>query len=121
MATMSRPGPLGRLLDMDGNRRTTRLWLVGLLAPHLIISMVHGTAHAGANVPLSRAANLFVFIVTVAGPLAGLALMWATERAGAVVIAIAMAGSLVFGVLNHFVFVSPDHVMHVANQWRLLF
>jgi hypothetical protein len=33
----------------------------------------------------------------------------------------AMAGSLVFGFLNHFVFASPDHVAHVARQWRPLF
>ena len=32
-----------------------------------------------------------------------------------------MAGSFVFGFLNHFVFASPDHVAHVASQWRPLF
>ena len=32
-----------------------------------------------------------------------------------------MAGSLVFGLVNHFVFVSPDHVAHVDPQWRPLF
>jgi hypothetical protein len=106
---------------MNAYRQSDRVWLTALVLAHLIISVVHGTAHAGANVPLSRAANLFVFIVIVAGPLAGLALMWAVERAGALLIGIAMAGSLVFGVLNHFVFVSPDHVTHVAGQWRALF
>lgn len=106
---------------MNEFRRTEKFWLIVLVAAHLIISMVHGTAHAGANIPLSRAANLFVFIVIVAGPLIGLALMWPAERAGALLIAIAMAGSLIFGVLNHFVFASPDHVAHVASQWRPLF
>jgi hypothetical protein len=118
---MSRPVLLVRLLDMNGFRSAEKLWLIILVAAHLIISIVHGTAHAGANIPLSRAANLFVFIVIVAGPLAGLALMWSAQRAGALVIAIAMAGSLIFGFLNHFVFVSPDHVAHVASQWRPLF
>jgi hypothetical protein len=106
---------------MDGNRSTTRLWLVVLVAAHLIISIVHGSAHTGANVPLSRAANLFVFIVILAGPLAGLVLMWRAGKVGALLIAIAMAGSLIFGVLNHFVFATPDHVAHVASQWRPLF
>jgi hypothetical protein len=32
-----------------------------------------------------------------------------------------MAGSFIFGFLNHFVFASPDHVAQVANQWRPLF
>jgi hypothetical protein len=106
---------------MNAYRQSERVWLTALVLAHLIISIVHGTAHARANVPLSRAANFFVFIVIVAGPLAGLALTWAVERAGALVIAITMAGSLVFGVLNHFVFASPDHVTHVAGQWRALF
>ena len=118
---MSRLAQAARLLDMNGNRSATKLRLTVLVAAHLIVSIVHGSAHAGASVPLSRAANLFVFIVIVAGPLAGLAVMWRAEKAGALLIAMAMAGSLVFGVLNHFVFASPDHVMHVASQWRPLF
>jgi hypothetical protein len=32
-----------------------------------------------------------------------------------------MAGALVFGIVNHFVISSPDHVNHVAAQWRMLF
>jgi hypothetical protein len=32
-----------------------------------------------------------------------------------------MAGSHVFGLVNHFVLGSPDHVAHVAPQWRPLF
>jgi hypothetical protein len=32
-----------------------------------------------------------------------------------------MAASLVFGVVNHFLLASPDHVSHVAQQWRTLF
>lgn len=118
---MSRLGPVARLPDMNRNRSTTRLWLVVLVAAHLIISVVHGSAHAGANIPLSQAASLFLFVVIVAGPLTGLALMWRAQRAGALIIAIATAGALVFGLLNHFVFASPDHVAHVVGQWRPLF
>ena len=59
--------------------------------------------------------------VIVADPLAGLALMWWTERLGGWIIALAMAGSFIFGFLNHFVFASPDHVAHVASAWRPLF
>jgi len=72
-------------------------------------------------VPLSLAANLFVFIVILAGPLIGVALAWPAERLGAWVIAITMAGSLVFGLVNHFGLPGPDHVAHVDPQWRLLF
>ena len=97
------------------------LWLAAAVFAHLVVSLVHGTAHAQANVPLSLAANLFVYIVILAGPLVGLALSWRAERAGGWVIAVTMAGSLLFGIINHFVLASPDHVAHVDAAWRPLF
>ena len=100
---------------------TMRPLLTLVVVAHLIISVVHGMAHNGAHVPLSLAGNLYVGIVIVAGPLAGLALMWWTERLGGWIIALAMAGSFIFGFLNHFVFASPDHVAQVASAWRPLF
>lgn len=105
---------------MSGNSNAYR-WLVAIVLAHLIISVVHGMAHTQAHVPLSRAANLFVFVVILAGPLVGLALTWPTARFGSWVIAGAMAASLVFGLVNHFVVASPDHVAHVDPQWRPLF
>ena len=91
------------------------------VAAHLVVSILHGAAHAGARVPLSPAANLFVFGVTFAGPLAGLALMWPAQRIGSWLIGATMAASLMFGLVNHFVLSSPDHVGHVDPEWRLLF
>jgi len=96
-------------------------WMAAAVLAHLVISMVHGAAHSGANVPLSLPATLFVFLVILAGPVAGLALSWRAERLGSAIVALTMAGSLVFGVVNHFLLESPDHVGHVAAQWRLLF
>jgi hypothetical protein len=120
-SSMSRLAVLARLLGMGIDADPARRWLTAAILSHLVISIVHGTAHAEAHVPLSRASNLFVFIVIVAGPLAGLALTWPAKRVGSWVIAVTMAGSLVFGLLNHFVFASPDHVAHVARQWQPLF
>jgi hypothetical protein len=106
---------VGRSLNRE------RRWLTAAVLSHLVVSLVHGAAHANAHVPLSPAANLFVFIVILAGPVVGLALTWPAERIGSGVIAITMVASLVFGLLNHFVFASPDHVGQVARQWRPLF
>lgn len=88
---------------------------------HLVISMAHGAAHDGAHVLMSPAANLFVFIVILAGPLAGLALSWRSKRLGGAIVALTMGASLLFGFVNHFVLESADHVSHVEEQWRLLF
>jgi hypothetical protein len=106
---------------MNGNSRRTWSWLVAAVLVHLFISIVHGVAHGQANVPLSRAANLFVFIVILAGPLIGLALTWRADRLGSWVIAMTMAGSLAFGVANHFLLPGPDHVAHVDPRWQILF
>jgi len=106
---------------MRRNVDPARRWLTASVLSHLVISIVHGMAHTEARVPLSPAANLFVFIVILAGPLVGLALTWPAERIGSWLIAITMAGSLVFGVVNHFVWASPDHVAHVGPEWRPLF
>lgn len=106
---------------MSSNSTSTWRWLTATILAHLVVSMVHGAAHGGAHVPMSLAANLFVATVIVAGPLVGLALTWRAERFGAWLIAITMAGALVFGGVNHFVIASPDHVAHINGDWRLLF
>ena len=106
---------------MSWNHRSAWRWLAAVVLIHLIVSVIHGAAHTQAHVPLSPAANLFVMIVIVAGPLVGLLLAWRAERVGNWIVALTMAGALVFGVVNHFVLASPDHVAHVEAQWRPLF
>jgi hypothetical protein len=104
--------------------QTGRLEQAGLTAIvliHLIVSVIHGRAHAGAQVLLPLAGNLFVYIVIVAAPLLGLALSFWRPLAGAAVVGVAMAGSLVFGLINHFIILGSDHVTHVAPEWRTLF
>ena len=113
--------PLARQLGMSTNDKTAWRWVAAAVLAHLAVSIVHGTAHDGAHVPLTPAANLFVFIVILAGPLVGLGLTWPAQRIGAWVIAATLAASLVFGLVNHFVLDSPDHVAHVASDWRSLF
>lgn len=106
------------------NRYTTGSiwkWLAAAVLAHLVTSIVHGMAHGGAHIAMSLAANLFVFVVILVGPVAGLALSWRAERIGGQIIALTMAGALVFGFVNHFVLESPDHVTQVAEPWRLLF
>jgi hypothetical protein len=100
---------------------STQRWLAIVVIGHLIVSLVHGAAHAGARISMPLAANLFIWIVILAGPLAGLWLSRSRPAAGGWLVAATMAGSLVFGIVNHFVIVSADHVSHVAAEWRTLF
>jgi hypothetical protein len=95
--------------------------LAGVVLTHLAINIAHGRAHAGAGVPLPLPSALFVYLVILAGPLAGLAVTRWRPRAGAWIVTATMGGALVFGLINHFVLAGPDHVSHVAPEWRVWF
>ena len=101
--------------------QVARVALVSIVLAHLAINIVHGQAHTGAHVPLSPAAAAFVFIVILAGPLFGLAVFRWRRRAGAWIVAASFAGSLVFGLVNHFIIPGADRVDHVSQEWRTLF
>jgi hypothetical protein len=101
--------------------RSGRWALSAVVLGHLAVNIVHGRAHEGAQVPLSVAAALFVYLVILAGPLVGLVLSVWRPVAGAWIVAATMAGALVFGLVNHFIIAGPDHVDHVAAPWRTLF
>src|SRR5262245_53515718 len=93
-----------------------------IVVTHLALNLLHGAAHSGAGVPLSALQNAFVWIVILAGPLVALWMIWTGRRFGPELLALTMGGSLVFGVVNHFVIESPDHVAHIASDaWRLPF
>lgn len=96
-------------------------WMAAIVVVHLLISAIHGNAHAGASVPLSRAANIFVFVVILAGPLIGLVISFWARLLGGWVVALTMAASFVFGVVNHFIVDSPDHISHIAAPWSTQF
>ena len=106
---------------MSIKETSSRRWLVAVVLIHLAVSIVHGAAHTGAHVELSQVGTLFVFIVILIGPLFGLVLTWPARRIGSWIIAITMAGSFVFGLVNHFLIAGDDHVSHVDPRWRTLF
>jgi hypothetical protein len=99
-------------------RQAVLTWVV---LGHLAVALAHGAAHQGAAVSLSPAGNLFVLVVIIVGPLLGLAWSLKSPSAGAWLIAVTMAGALLFGLVNHFLVISPDHVAHVIGPWRFWF
>jgi hypothetical protein len=95
--------------------------LVAVVLVHLGVSIVHGLAHAGAQVLLPPAAMAFVYVVILAGPPAGLVVLCWRERLGAALVAATMTGAFLFGLVNHFIVPGSDHVAHVAAARRPLF
>jgi hypothetical protein len=101
--------------------RSARSLLALVVFTHAAVTIFHGAAHAGAQVFLGLAGNAFVLLVIEAGPLVGLWLSRSRPTAGGWLVAATMAGALVFGVANHLMIAGPDHVAHVASEWRPLF
>jgi len=76
--------------------------------------LLHGRAHEELRVGLSAWQSIYVVTVILIAPLIAMLLLWTSyARVGLLVLVISMAGSLIFGVIYHYVIVSPDHVSHL--------
>jgi hypothetical protein len=101
---------------------TSTRWATALVTTHLAVNLIHGAAHSGAGVPITALQNAFVWIVILIGPLVALWLIRTRRRFGAELLALTMGGALVFGLVNHFIIDSVDHVSQVTHStWRLPF
>ena len=90
--------------------------VASIVLAHLLITILHGMAHADLQIGLSTPQKLFVVLVINVCPLIAMALLWTKHhRAGLVLLSLSMFGSLVFGLWNHFVVSGPDHVAEVAQ------
>ena len=107
---------------MTGNHRSPDGLLTAIVLLHLGVSVLHGWAHAGAVVPVSTVANIFIITVIVVAPLVGIGILWFLSiSGGAWLVGLSLTAALLFGVVNHFVLDSPDHVAHIVAQWKVLF
>ena len=90
---------------------------------HAIANGLHGLAHVEIPVPLSLVQSSFVGTVIFLIPIIAAVLLWTQfYRLGCWLLLGAMAGALLFGIYNHFIVISPDHVSQVSLAgWGLLF
>jgi hypothetical protein len=87
-----------------------------LVLVHLIIAYLHGEAHSRLGVDLAAWQWTYAYSVITIAPLIAMALYWtAWRKAAALLLAISMVGSFLFGVYHHFLAVSPDHVGHLPE------
>ena len=89
---------------------------------HTVVMLVHGAAHMRLNIGLSPWANICVLGIGI-GPITGLIFLGSRrQRTGATILFITMIAGLLFGLWNHFIVHSADHVMYLlASPWRLPF
>jgi hypothetical protein len=90
---------------------------------HAIANGLHGLAHVEIPVSLSLLQSLFVGIVIFLTPIIAAVLLWTQfYRIGSWLLLSSIAGSLLFGIYNHFIVISPDHVSQVPfESWGMLF
>jgi hypothetical protein len=90
---------------------------------HAIANGSHGLAHVEIPVALSLLQTLFIGIVIFLIPIIAAVLLWTQfYRIGSWLLLGSMTGSLLFGLYNHFIVMSPDHVSQVSFAgWGLLF
>jgi hypothetical protein len=107
---------------MSKRRQALDGLLILVVLAHLAVTVLHGRAHTGAAVPMSSAANFFIIAAIVVAPLLGAVVLWFfSTQAGAWLLALSLGASFMFGVVNHFVLESPDHVARIASDWKGLF
>ncbi|WP_219904481.1 hypothetical protein [Stenomitos frigidus] len=90
---------------------------------HAIAHGLHGLAHTQIPVPLSLLQSVFIAVVIFLIPIVAAVLLWTPfDRIGSWLLLGSMAGAILFGIYNHFIVMSPDHVSHVSfTGWGLLF
>jgi hypothetical protein len=74
-------------------------------------------------VPLSLLQSVFIGVVILLIPILAAVLLWTPfDRVGSWLLLSAMAGAMLFGIYNHLLVISPDHVSQVSfANWGLLF
>ena len=95
---------------------------LALILIHLVISIVHGMAHQGAMVALTPFGNVYVIVVITLAPLVAAALLFTRkQRLGALLLALSMFGSFIFGFWYHFLSSTNDNVTEVHGPWHSRF
>jgi hypothetical protein len=86
-----------------------------LVVIHALAHGLHGLAHKQIPIPLSLFQTVFVGIVILLAPIIAAVLLWTQfDRIGSSLLLISMAATILFGIYNHYIVLSPDHVSHVS-------
>jgi uncharacterized membrane protein len=82
----------------------------------LIFKLQHsfGGVHTRLGIELSTQQTLFVYLIIIIAPIVAGILVWTRYVSISLwVFFLAMLGSFLFGVYNHYVLVSPDNIRHL--------
>ena len=83
---------------------------------HLIISLVHGAAHANLRITLNSWQTVYVLVVITVLPLVSGVLLWRRMRGGLSLLFCSMIGALLFGGYYHFIAAGADNVSELGSH-----
>lgn len=91
-------------------RYTPALWAaIWLVVTHFAVTALHAAAHFALGVVPPVVDDIFIVVVIWVTPVVALPFVLRGSRAGAAVLALALAASMVYGIANHFVIEGADH------------
>ena len=96
---------------------------IAILLIHALVSIIHEVAHMNLAIELSAKQELGIVLIFVLAPIVTLVFLWTNRvRWGFLLLLLTMAASFVFAGMNHFVWITEDHVFHAPQgQLRWLF
>lgn len=95
---------------------------LALILIHLVVSTLHGWAHQGAMVALTTFGYVYVIAVITLMPLVAAAFLFTRKKqVGALLLALAMLGSFIFGFWYHFLSQTNDNITQVHGPWHSTF
>jgi hypothetical protein len=107
---------------MKAPSRTHPFGALVLVLIHLIISTLHGRAHQAAMITLTTFGYVYVIVVITLAPLVAAALLFTRKKKiGALLLALSMSGSFIFGFWYHFLSQTNDNVTQVHGAWHSTF
>jgi hypothetical protein len=96
--------------------------VLALILIHLIVSTGHGWAHQAAMVTLNTFGYVYVaFVITLAPLVSAVFLFIRKIKIGALLLALSMFGSFIFGFWYHFLSETGDNVSQVHGPWHSMF
>lgn len=96
------------------------IYAVLVVLAHIIVSGLHGIAHAQNEVSLSDLQYVYVFLVSFVMPVAAALTLFFNRsmkmlKVGAWLLVVSMLGSLLFGITYHMVLPSSDNIFVVMT------
>lgn len=91
---------------------------------HIIITGMHGIAHQQAGVSISDFQSAYVFLVTLAAPIAAAVMLFLNkpkiQLGGTWLLLVSMLGSLLFGLVYHVLLPGSDNIFTIIMHEPLL-